>query len=123
MIRTLLILVILVLMRSCKYDNTVITGKYEGYWYETNWEYRFFRDHTFKFKCEGHYDYTKSMGTYERRGDSLFLTPNLKSLITHGVVNKLYLIDGDSCIIDYRLRYDYCNHRDYSKKREINIHK
>lgn len=106
-------------MASCQDDSTVILGKYEGYWFDTSWEYQFFRDHTFKFVCVGHYNNTESLGTYERRGDSLFLTPNLKSLVNSGVVNELYLIDGDSCIIDFRLKYDYCNHRDYSKSRDI----
>lgn len=94
-----------------------LEGKFTGAWASTRWTYKFYSNHNFDFKSEGHFGFVEAQGKYRRVGDSLFLTINEKSLIQSGVVNPIFLIDGDSCIIDDYLRFDYCKTRDWSKKR------
>lgn len=113
--------IIILLLIGCKSEkeNDKFSGKFNGYWAETSWQYKFYSNNNFDFKCEGHYSFMESKGTYTRKEDSLFLMPIDSSLIKHGVVNSLYLIDGDSCIIDVKLKYDYCKTREWSDQRLI----
>jgi len=99
--------------------NDTFSGEFKGYWAETSWQYKFYNNNKFDFKSEGHYGFIESNGIYEKKEDSLFLTQIDSSLNKHGVVNSLYLIDGDSCIIDVKLKYDYCKTREWSEMRLI----
>jgi hypothetical protein len=115
-----MIFVICLIAIGCKpgIDENIIAGKtFYGDWGDTSWEYEFFKGDTFKFECRGHYSVKKAKGTYFVKEDSLFLMINDSTLKRDGVVNKEYLIDGDSCIIDCQLRYDYCTTRFWGKKR------
>lgn len=113
--------ILILLLAGCETEetNNKFSGEYNGYWAETIWQYKFYANNEFEFKCEGHYGFVESRGTYEKKQDSLFLIPLDSSLIKQGVVNSLYIIDGDSCIIDYKLKYDYCKTREWSQHRQI----
>ncbi len=108
--------IIILLLIGCKSEenSNKFSGKFNGYWAETNWQYKFYSNNEFEFKSEGHYGMVRSKGKYVRKQDSLFLTWIDTNLVRDGVVNSLYLIDGDSCIIDYELKYDYCKIREWS---------
>ena len=110
-LKHIFILPVLVLFLSaCNPTNKskIMEGDYHGAWYDTMYKFNFHKNGSFKFTSEGHFGYVDWDGTYTRRNDSLFLTLNDTSKNTWGVVNHLYLIDNDTCIIDYELRYDYC---------------
>ena len=114
--------ILIFLLIGCKSENNTasFSGEFTGYWFDTWWKYTFYENNVFIFESGGHYGYIEgAQGTYERRQDSLFLEPKDSSLVIHGVVNKLCLIDGDSCIIDYELKYDYCKTRVGSLTRSI----
>ncbi|MDF1697751.1 MAG: hypothetical protein P1U56_18030 [Saprospiraceae bacterium] len=113
--------VFIIILIGCESEskNDKFSGEFNGFWAETVWHYKFYSNNKFEFKCEGHFGFIKSKGIYERRQDSLFLMPNDTTLAKYGVVNALYLIDGDSCIIDAELKYDYCKTRKWSKERAL----
>ena len=118
----LIFLILLSFLISCKTQSNkqIFIGEFNGYWAMTHWSYIFFPNNKFKFKSEGHFGHAESEGKYLRKGDSLLLTPDSLELVKYGVVNPLYLIDGDSCIIDALMKYDYCKTRSWSLEREIN---
>ncbi len=89
-------------------ESANFSGEFNGYWAETSWQYKFYSNNEFVFKCEGHYGFMESKGIYERRQDSLFLLPIDSHSKKHGVENSIYLIAGDSCIIDTELKHEYC---------------
>lgn len=91
------------------------TGLFEGYWGETEWYYRFYRNNTFKFKCNGHYDNLESKGRYRRNKDSLFLFSTDTVLRKEGIINSLYLITNDSCVLDVDMDYQYCQSNTWRK--------
>ena len=80
--------------------------KYVSVWGDTWWEFEFTKDNKYKRTSSGHYGNTVVKGRYTIKGDTIILSSGYKN--THGTVNKYYLIDGDSCIIDMNLKYDYC---------------
>lgn len=77
---------------------------FQGYWGSTNWEFEFRRDGTYKRTSTGHYGNTTVEGKYTVRKDSVELTGYEN---TGGTINRLYLLDKDSMLIDLTLRYDY----------------
>jgi hypothetical protein len=110
---------LILILISCNSEKKInsFKGTYKGYWAETFWKFTFYEDGDFVFKSEGYYGKIMTRGIYEKRGDSLFLYA-LDSLITKdGVINELYLVDGDSCIVDNKMRYDYCKTRNISIER------
>jgi len=121
MIRINIFGILLLFLISCKSEENpnTFSGEFNGYWAETSWHFKFYSNYKFKFKSIGHYGKVESKGEYVRKQDSLFLISVDTNLIRDGVVNSLYLIDGDSCIIDYKLKYDYCKTRKWSTERAI----
>lgn len=113
--------IIILFLIGCKSEEErgKFSGEFNGYWAETFWQYKFYSNNKFDFKSEGHYGFVESKGIYERRQDSLFLISIDSTLEKNRVVNSLYLIDGDSCIIDVDLKYDYCKTRGWSEQRLI----
>lgn len=83
-----------------------ITGTYSSWWASTWWEFRFLMNNTYIRTSSGHYGNTVVNGEYKVSNDTIILVSGFKN--THGTVNEKYLIDGDSCIIDIDLKYDYC---------------
>ena len=121
--KNLIFLILFSILTSCKTESKkeFLIGEFNGSWAMTSWNYKFFPNNKFEFKCLGHFGNVESNGKYIRKGDSLFLTPDSLKLVKYGVVNPLYLIDGDSCIIDALLKYDYCKTRLWSLERELNM--
>ncbi|MEM7571244.1 MAG: hypothetical protein AAF433_00035 [Bacteroidota bacterium] len=95
------------------------SGVYTGDWAETTWKYTFYSNQTFVLDINGHYTVGIFQGTYKRNGDTLWLTAQDSSLHDHGVLGPYYLIDGDSCIIDYSTTFDYCINSNWSRRRAI----
>ena len=77
---------------------------YVGNWARTTWTYNLYSDSTFEFITFGHFGNTKSKGTYYILDDSLFLLRDSGNAM--GIKEK-FIIEGDSVIVDYNLRYDY----------------
>lgn len=117
--RSLIFLILILVSCKTKSKEEFFVGEYNGYWAMTKWNYKFYPNNEFNFMSEGHFGFTESNGKYIRKGDSLFLTPDSLKLVEYGVVNPLYLIDGDSCIIDVLLKYDYCKTRSWSLERKL----
>lgn len=87
-------------------NNDSFSGTYLGYWAETQWMFKFYNDNTFKRISEGHFGDTKVTGNYKINSDTIEIFPRHEK--SYGSINRFYIIDGDSCIIDIDLRYDYC---------------
>lgn len=86
-------------------------GTYYGLWAETIWTYVFNTNNTFSFKSSGHFGYTNTVGQYSLSGDTIFLKSFPKTRQTDSnfiMLTDTLLTDGDSCIIDLSLGYDYC---------------
>ncbi|MGB0868307.1 MAG: hypothetical protein ACPGSD_01805 [Flavobacteriales bacterium] len=94
-----------------KGQNT-IKGNFKGWWASTSWEYEFKENNTFTFKSLGHFGNTFTSGKYKMIGDTIFLnSKKTRNILNNSIElnDKKLLIDGDSCIIDFYLRFDYCN--------------
>ena len=92
-------------------NNKSINAMYAGWWGDTNWIYYLKSDNTFLFDINGHFDFSKTIGSYTIVGDTLFLKSFSKEKQIDSNFNKIdskFLVDGDSCIIDLILKYDYC---------------
>ena len=85
---------------------TSIEGTFVGGWAETIWMLEFYKDNTFKITSEGHFGNSTVQGKYRIHSDTIEILSGFED--SDGTVNRSYLIDGDSCIIDIDLRYDYC---------------
>jgi hypothetical protein len=82
-----------------------IEGAFEGSWAETVWSFEFSKDNTYKRTSDGHFGNTEVFGKYKINRDTILLTSYEN---TDGTISEKYLIDGDSCIIDINLKFDYC---------------
>lgn len=88
-----------------------VSGVYMGWWGDTQWIYHFDNNNTFLFDISGHFDVSKTLGSYYISGDTLFLKSFPKEFqpdSNFNNINKQLLLDGDSCIVDLQLHYDYC---------------
>jgi len=103
-----------------------LIGKYEGFWATTHWNFIFRSDNSYLFETRGHFGNTNTIGQFTISSDTVFLKPLpyelQKSEIYYNHIDTL-LIDGDSCLINASLRYDYCKRKKgdiffhYSRKR------
>ncbi len=121
MFRLLIIMTFLPSVLWGQKPNKRVKGIYVGWWGTTQWTYIFDTDTTFTFNTAGHFGFTNTVGQYHISGDTLFLISNPKKLQKDTnalILNDTLMIEGDSCIIDLSLGYDYCK----SKNNEINIH-
>ena len=82
-----------------------IEKEFASGWADTYWRFEFHKDGTFKRFSSGHYGHTVVEGTYKIYGDTLEIIKGYEN--TSRTVNQYYLLDGDNCIIDTYLRYDY----------------
>ena len=90
-------------------DTKIITGEYFGAWARSRFVYSFTKDNTFSFTTAGHIGNSKTLGTFSISGDTIFLTPYPKEKQKGAYsTNQTLLIDGDSCIIELSVGYDYC---------------
>jgi len=92
-------------------DTKNITGKYFGAWARSRFTYSFAKDKTFSLITAGHFGNTKTVGTFSISGDTIYLTPYPKEKQKDKYAlnsNQILLIDGDSCIIELSVGYDYC---------------
>jgi len=78
---------------------------FTGWWAMTSWTFQFHGDGTYERKSKGHYGQTLVSGTYMLKGDTLTMLSGFEN--TNGTVNKTYLLDKDSMLIDLNLKYDY----------------
>lgn len=77
---------------------------FSGQWATTSWTFEFHKDGTYKRISQGHYGNTEVKGNYSIHNDSIQLN-HFEN--THGTINKYYLLDGDSFLVDLELLYDY----------------
>jgi hypothetical protein len=101
--------------------NRDIRGVYVGRWATTQWTYVFAEGNIFTFNTAGHFGFTNTMGKYHLSGDTIFLKsfPKEQQKDTDFLsFSDTLIIDGDSCIIDLSLGYDYCK----GKRNEFIIH-
>jgi hypothetical protein len=88
-----------------------LSGIYYSAWAETIWTYDFDSSNIFVFKSSGHFGNTSTIGEYHLSGDSIFIKAFPKERQTDSdfiALTDTLLKDGDSCIIDLSLGYDYC---------------
>ncbi len=96
-----------------------LSGVYNGFWATTHWQYQFWEDGNFLFKSLGHFGNTYSYGIYTISNDTLTISTfddwevdiALVDTTIHDFLrfnHNQFIIDGDSCIIDMNIRYDYC---------------
>ena len=109
---------VLMVCFGCQKENS-FSGTYFGSWYSTDWEFQFYRNQIFTFSGWGHFGDGTWEGTYRRNGDTLWLQSADSLIQNAGFFDTFYLIDGDSCIIDYSSTFDYCKTRKWSKRRAI----
>ncbi len=86
-------------------NSQTIKKTFQGWWARTSWTFEFKADGSYKRISSGHYGNTTVNGTYRLNKDTVYLLTGYKG--THGTVNEKYLLDGDSILIDFNLRYDY----------------
>jgi hypothetical protein len=79
--------------------------KFSGWWADTQWNFEFRSDGSFKRNSGGHYGNTNVLGKYEIKHDTIHLLSGF--LETNGTVNEYYLIDKNGYLIDLTLLYDY----------------
>ena len=103
------ILIIFLTLSSVLFGQN-LKGNYSGYWASTNWSYIFDGNGNFEYVTTGHFGFTNTKGKYEIKGDTVYLNAKKTGKGTLGVKRRM-LIDKDSCIIDLRMRYDYCKSR------------
>ena len=98
--------VILILLTSCTLKSGQTFKKsFQGWWAMTNWIFDFNKDGVYKRTSDGHYGNTVVKGNYIIKGDTIILLNGYEN--TDGTINKTYLLDKDSMLIDLTLRYDY----------------
>ena len=86
-------------------NGQTIEKTFTNSWASTYWKFEFHKDGTFKRTSRGHYGNTVVEGTYKIYGDTLEVIRGFEN--TSRTVNQYYLLDGENCIIDTYLRYDY----------------
>lgn len=115
MLKTAVLLIFLPLSLLGQSSKKNITGIYVGWWGTTQWTYIFDKENTFIFNTAGHFGFTNTKGNYHLSGDTIFIKSfpkeqqkgkNFLSL------NDTLISDGDSCIIDLAVGYDYCKGTD-----------
>ncbi|WP_179315189.1 hypothetical protein [Winogradskyella undariae] len=104
-----IILIILLTLSSVVFGQN-LQGNYSGYWASTNWSYIFDGNGNFEYVTAGHFGFTNTKGKYEIKGDTVYLNAKKTGKGTLDDKRRM-LIDKDSCIIDLRMRYDYCKSR------------
>tara|TARA_R100001369_G_scaffold82952_1_gene114911 strand:- start:706 stop:1473 length:768 start_codon:yes stop_codon:yes gene_type:complete len=104
-----IILIIFLTLSSVTFGQN-LQGNYSGYWASTNWSYIFDGNGHFEYVTTGHFGFTNTKGKYEIKGDTVYLNAKKTGKGTLDVKRRM-LIDKDSCIIDLRMRYDYCKSR------------
>ncbi len=109
-----------------------IEGIYQGYWADTYWEWSFWDNNKFHFSTRGHFGFTDTDGSYFIKNDTIYVTsyPKSKQYTNESMpINETLLIDGDSCIIDPSVKYDYCKQKQgsqsfyMSRERKLNFPK
>ncbi len=84
-----------------------LSGTYQGSWAMTWFYYDFMPDKTVVCTVTGHYKTGVDEGSYRVSGDTIYVH-FVKSDGKPYNEDKVFLIDGDSCVIDLQTRYDYC---------------
>ena len=105
-----IILILFLTLNSVVFGQN-LNGKYSGFWAMTNWSYEFDGKGNFEYVTAGHFGFTNTKGKYEIKGDTIYLNAKKTGKGTLDIKERM-LIDKDSCIIDLRMRYDYCKTRD-----------
>jgi hypothetical protein len=104
MLRSLIISISVAASLSCAAQT--IERSYSGTWGDTWWKFDFRKDGTFTRTPRGHYGNSPMSGRYAIKGDTIRILEGYAE--SDGTITRYYLLDGDSCIIDTDLRYDYC---------------
>jgi len=79
-----------------------IEKKFSGWWAMTCWTQEFHEDNTYEFYSSGHAGNLSQKGNYKISGDTIILNKDS----TWEYVS-LYLLNGDSLLIDLETFYDY----------------
>lgn len=93
-------------MQTSTVGQLTIDRKYDGGWAATFWRFEFSKDGTFKLNSRGHFGNKTKTGTYQIFNDTLEIIHGYQN--TAGTINRYYLIQSDTCIVDTYLRYAYC---------------
>lgn len=103
--KQLYILILPVFFIASKANGQTFEKTFQGWWASTSWTYDFYKNGTYRRVSEGHYGYTTVSGKYIIERDTITLLTGYEN--THGTVNEKYILDKDSFLIDFCLRYDY----------------
>lgn len=107
----LVIVVSLTLFVACSSQHNSLTGKYVGNQNGNRLVYIFDKTKTFVFSVSGEFN-GETRGDYIVKGDTLYLVswPSNKQIDgKKSIIEKeMFLIEGDSCIINLSTHFDYC---------------
>lgn len=95
--------------QSSKID--FIGKEFHGFWAETSWKYKFAKDGSFTFKCEGHYDFNTYKGIYTVLDSIILLIPDSDWQVFDGVLETKLRIMSNECIRDFNDNF-YCTSTD-----------
>lgn len=93
---------------------------YEGYWYETIFQFHFLKNGAFIFETSGHAGDIKRKGSYYIQNDTLSLKQDNNELIADGIIGSKFLIKTvDACILDLVSRRSYCEDKKLLNQKDI----
>jgi len=99
-----------VTLTTCTKMNTSISGEYGGYWLESKFTYKFFKNNKFSFLTDGHIGQSETEGKYIVK-DSIIII-NHPSADRNEVLQDRLLIKSNTCLRDYRSNI-YCKNENH----------
>jgi hypothetical protein len=90
---------------ACNTKDSKLAKRYNGWWGETWWEFKFSEDGSYSRHSAGHYGNTDVTGRYEVKDSVVHLLNGYQN--THGTVNEYYVLSKDGHLVDTKLLYDY----------------
>jgi hypothetical protein len=118
----ILLLTSFIFLLSCSSNNEIVQLKkfYEGYWYETIFQFHFLKNGAFIFETSGHAGDIKRKGSYYIQNDTLSLKQDNNELIADGIIGSKFLIKTvDACILDLVSRRSYCEDKKLLNQKDI----
>ncbi|HMU70040.1 MAG TPA: hypothetical protein PKC38_08520 [Chitinophagales bacterium] len=87
-----------------------IDGFFQGYYYETQWEFTLVSTGHYKWETHGHFGFVTERGYYERHGDTLLLYKWLDEEMfdRDQTIDHILYVYSDSCLVDLNNKFDYC---------------
>lgn len=111
--KTIVLAVIMFVSLMSSSAQITINQPYKGYFISTLFEYTFYNEREFSIKTTGDFGNTFTKGHYSITNDTIHTKTNKTTSNTIGL-EQIFLLDGDSCIIDLYSKYDFCNQKRFN---------